>query len=231
MEVHRPKFLKGLIEEIFVIVISISLAVIAERIVEKLVHDQEGEEALIRLKAELKKDLMDLNYNYPLHEDAIHAEQLLTEWSKGKIQLSNDTLAILASNSLNFSYFAANTSEIESLKSSSRLSYIEDKDLVSKLITNYNRYAEYKLFTNQEFTLNQSLSTIYKKNTSFETNSVFKKPFLLFDGKSINNLKGNKEFENYLQEKKEMDQIMILTIDEYRNRINELISLIKEEKK
>ena len=44
-------------------------------------------------------------------------------------------------------------------------------------------------------------------------------------------LKGNKEFGNTLQEKKEMDQLMLLTIDEHRTRVNELIKLIEEEKK
>ena len=34
MEIHKPKFVKGFIEEILIIVIGISLAVISERIVE-----------------------------------------------------------------------------------------------------------------------------------------------------------------------------------------------------
>ncbi|MEY3324662.1 MAG: hypothetical protein RLZ11_976, partial [Bacteroidota bacterium] len=38
MEVHKPKFVKGLIAEIFVIVIGISLAVLAERMVEHFQH-------------------------------------------------------------------------------------------------------------------------------------------------------------------------------------------------
>ena len=228
MEVHRPKFIKGLIEEIFVIVISISLAVLAERGVEKWSHNKEGKEALDRLKTELEKDAMDLNYNYPLHNNAIIAEQVLTDWSKGKIELSNDSLAILASNSLSFSTFYANTSEIESLKSSSKLSYIEDKELVTKIVENYNRYEEYKLFTNQEFTIQQNLNAIYRKNTSYEMNSVFKEPFILFNGASVKSLRGNKEFENALQDKKEIDQIMLLTIKDDLKRVSDLIKEIKK---
>jgi hypothetical protein len=231
MEVHRPKFLKGLIEEVFVIVLSISLAVIAENIVEHYHHKNESKEALIRLKTELKKDMMDLNFNYPLHEKAIISEQALTDWSKGKIQLSDDSLAIYASHSLNWSTFYSNTSEFESLKSSSKISFIEDKELVSKIFENYNRYAEYKLYSNNLFTIGQNLSSIYKKYTSFVSNTIFKDPFLLFDAKELMKLKGNKEFENTLQEKKEMDQLMLLTIDEHRTRVNELIKLIEEEKK
>jgi hypothetical protein len=231
MEVHRPKFLKGLIEEVFVIVLSISLAVIAENIVEHYHHKKESKEALVKLKTELKKDMTDLNFNYPMHKKAINAEQVLTDWSKGKIQLSDDSLAIYASHSLNWSTFYSNTSEFESLKSSSKISFIEDKELVSKIFENYNRYAEYKLYSNNLFTIGQNLSSIYKKNTSFVSNTIFKDPFLLFDAKELMKLKGNKEFENTLQEKKEWDQLMILTIDEHRTRVNELIKLIEEEKK
>jgi hypothetical protein len=231
MEVHRPKFLKGLLEEIFVIVISISLAVIAERIVESWLHNKEAKESMVRLNGELIKDTMDLRFNYPLHADAIIAEQKLTDWSKGKIELTNDSLAIFASNSLPYSIFYANTSEFESLKSSSKLEFIGNEELVSKLINNYNRYTEYKTYSGNEFVIQQELSKIYRNSTSFEANSVFKWPFVLFDGNSVRNLRGKKEFENILQEKKEMDQIMLLTIDECRNRILELLTLLKVDKK
>jgi hypothetical protein len=41
MEVHKPKFVKGFIAEILVIVIGISLAVTAEHIVENYQHHKE----------------------------------------------------------------------------------------------------------------------------------------------------------------------------------------------
>ena len=67
MEVHRPKFLKGLVEEVFVILLSISLAVAAERMVEHYVHTKQGEAALVRLAAEMKRDVADFKFNVTVH--------------------------------------------------------------------------------------------------------------------------------------------------------------------
>ena len=116
MEVHRPKFLKGFVEEVFVILLSISLAVAAERMVEHYVHTKQGEAALVRLAAEMKRDAADFKFNVTIHKNAIEAEDKLTAWSKGEIEISDDSLSIYLSNALDFTFFASNTSEFESLK-------------------------------------------------------------------------------------------------------------------
>ncbi|MEY4114565.1 MAG: hypothetical protein RLZ76_1258, partial [Bacteroidota bacterium] len=60
MEIHKPKFVKGFIEEILVIVIGISLAVTAERIVESFQHQKEEKGVVSRMIQELKRDSSDL---------------------------------------------------------------------------------------------------------------------------------------------------------------------------
>ena len=234
MEVHRPKFIKGFVEEIFVIVISISLAVLAERAVENWIHHKESKESLIRLRAELIRDSVDLSFNYTVHQNAIIGTQKLTDWSYGKIELADDSLSILTSNSLDYSWFEANTSEFESLKSSGKLSYIEDKELVSKIITNYNRYAEYKHFTDRELSLVHQLSEFYRKNTSFITNGFNLDNLAIkqysFKRESINKrLRGKSEFEGFLQQKQLEDNWMIWLINRDFIRVRELINLIKVE--
>ena len=226
MEVHRPKFIKGLVEEIFVIVISISLAVLAERTVENWIHKEESKESLIRLRTELIRDSIDLSFNYTVHQNALTAAKNLTEWSRGNIELSDDSLSKLTSNTTEYSWFEANSSEFESLKSSGKLSYIEDKELVVKIITNYNRYAEYKLFTDRELTLVYQLNEFYRKNTSFTTHGV--NVYRSYTGESIRKgLRGNFEFEGFLQQKKLEDEWMVWLIDRDFIRVRELINIIK----
>ena len=59
MEIHKPKFVKGFIEEILIIVIGISLAVISERIVEYFQHRKESKSVISRMITELKRDSSD----------------------------------------------------------------------------------------------------------------------------------------------------------------------------
>jgi hypothetical protein len=230
MEVHRPKFIKGFVEEILVILISISLAVTAERMVEHYVHNKEGKEALDRLAAEMKRDTKDFEFNISIHKNAIIAIDKITAWSNGVIELSDDSLAIYLSNSLDFTFFASNTSEFESLKATSKLSYIENHELLSKIIVNYNRYEDFKLGTTIGNDNVQKLFAIIRLNTKYKFNTVEYQPHYLFDGASIkNNLKGHQEFLNLLQEKKLNDTQALFWNQSGFNRTNELINEIKEE--
>ncbi|MGI9138886.1 MAG: hypothetical protein ACR2IM_07585 [Sediminibacterium sp.] len=230
MEVHRPKFIKGFVEEILVILISISLAVTAERIVEHYVHNKEGKEALDRLAAEMKRDTKDFEFNISIHKNAIIAIDKITAWSNGAIELSDDSLAIYLSNSLDFTFFASNTSEFESLKATSKLSYIENHELLSKIIVNYNRYEDFKLGTTIGNDNVQKLFAIIRLKTKYKFNTVEYQPHYLFDGASIkNNLKGHQEFLNLLQEKKLNDTQALFWNQSGFNRTNELINEIKEE--
>ena len=56
MEIHKPKFVTGFIEEILIIVIGISLAVTAERIVEYFQHHKEAKGVVTRMVTELRRD-------------------------------------------------------------------------------------------------------------------------------------------------------------------------------
>ncbi len=230
MEVHRPKFLKGFIEEVSIILLSISLAVVAERMVEHYVHTKQGEAALVRLAAEIKRDAADFKFNVNIHENAIEAEDKLTAWSKGEIEISDDSLSIYLSNALDFTFFASNTSEFESLKATSKLAYIENHELLSKIIINYNRYEDFKLTTTMGNELVQKLFAIIRPSVKYSFNSIQEQPHYRFDSASIKqHVKGNQEILNLLQEKKLLDAQTLYWNERGLNRANELIKEIEED--
>jgi hypothetical protein len=232
MEVHRPKFFKGFIEEVSIILLSISLAVVAERMVEHYVHTKQGEAALVRLAAEMKRDAADFKFNVNIHKNAIEAEDKLTAWSKGEIEISDDSLSIYLSNALDYTFFASNTSEFESLKATSKLAYIENHELLSKIIVNYNRYEDFKLTTTIENDLVQKLFTAIRPRVKYSFNSIQAQPHYKFDGASIKQqLRNNQEFLNLLQEKKLVDTQTLYWNQSGFNRTNKLIKQIEEETK
>jgi len=232
MEVHRPKFLKGFIEEVSIILLSITLAVVAERMVEHYVHTKQGEAALVRLAAEIKRDAADFKFNVNIHENAIEAEDQLTAWSNGEIEISDDSLSIYLSNALDFTFFASNTSEFESLKATSKLAYIENHELLSKIIVNYNRYEDFKLTTTMGNDLVQKLFTVIRPRVKYSFNSIQEQPHYRFDGASIKQqLRNNQEILNLLQEKKLVDAQTLYWNQRGLDRANELIKEIEEETK
>lgn len=232
MEVHRPKFLKGLLEEVFVILLSISLAVIAERMVEHYVHTKQGEAALVRLAAEMKRDTADFKFNVNIHKNSVVAIDQITAWSKGEIEISEDSLSIYFANALDFTFFASNTSEFESLKATSKLAYIENHELLSKIIVNYNRYEDFKLTTTMGHDLVQKIFIMIRPKVKYSFNSIQEQPHYRFDGASIKqHLKGNQELLNLFQEKKLVDTQTLYWNQRGLNRANELIKEIEEETK
>jgi len=104
MEIHKPKFVTGFIEEILILVIGISLAVTAERIVEYFQHHKEAKSVMTRMITELKRDSSDLTYNIRYHTQAMYADSVLTKWSKREIELLPDSITINVSRSLAFTY-------------------------------------------------------------------------------------------------------------------------------
>ncbi|MEK0412605.1 MAG: hypothetical protein RL070_93 [Bacteroidota bacterium] len=232
MEVHRPKFLKGLVEEVFVILLSISLAVAAERMVEHYVHTKQGEAALVRLAAEMKRDVADFKFNVTVHKNAVFAIDQITAWSAGEIEISDDSLSIYLSNALDFTFFASNTSEYESLKATSKLAYIQNHKLLSKIIVSYNRYEDFKLSTNVGNDLVQKIFAILRNKVKYKFRSIEQQPHYTFDVTTIKQgLKGNQELLNLLQEKKLMDSVVFLWNQNGLERTNELIKQIEEETK
>lgn len=232
MEVHRPKFLKGLIEEVFVILLSISLAVAAERMVEHYVHTKQGEAALVRLAAEMKSDVVDFKFNVNIHKNSVLAIDQITAWSAGDIEISDDSLSIYLSNALDYTFFASNTSEYESLKATSKLAYIQNHELLSKIIVSYNRYEDFKISTNIGADLLQKIFANLRNKVKYKFRSIQEQPHYIFDGASIRqNLKGNQELLNLLQEKKLADTLTFIWNQRGLERTNELIKQIEEETK
>jgi len=232
MEVHRPKFLKGFVEEVFVILLSISLAVAAERMVEHYVHTKQGEAALVRLAAEMKRDVEDFKYNVNIHKNAILAIDQITAWSAGDIEISDDSLSIYLSNALDYTFFASNTSEFESLKATSKLAYIKNHELLSKIIVSYNRYEDFKISTNFGTDLVQKIYANLRNRVKYKFRSIQEQPHFIFETASLKqNLKGNQELLNLLQEKKLADRLAFLWNQSGLKRTNELIKQIEEETK
>ena len=232
MEVHRPKFLKGFVEEVFVILLSISLAVAAERMVEHYVHTKQGEAALVRLAAEMKRDVEDFKYNVNIHKNAILAIDQITAWSAGDIEISDDSLSVYLSNALDYTFFASNTSEFESLKATSKLAYIKNHELLSKIIVSYNRYEDFKISTNVGTDLVQKIFANLRNKVKYKFRSIEEQPHYIFDGTSIRqHLKGNQELLNLLQEKKLADTLAFIWNQRGLERTNELIKQIEQETK
>ena len=232
MEVHRPKFLKGFLEEVSIILLSISLAVVAERMVEHYVHTKQGEAALVRLAAEMKRDVEDFKYNVNIHKNAILAIDQLTAWSAGDIEISDDSLSIYLSNALDYTFFASNTSEFESLKATSKLAYIKNHELLSKIIVSYNRYEDFKISTNFGTDLVQKIYANLRNRVKYKFRSIQEQPHFIFETASLKqNLKGNQELLNLLQEKKLADRLAFLWNQSGLERTNELIKQIEEETK
>jgi len=232
MEVHRPKFVKGFVEEVFVILLSISLAVAAERMVEHYVHTKQGEAALVRLAAEMKRDVEDFKFNVNIHKNAILAIDQITAWSAGDIEISDDSLSIYLSNALDYTFFASNTSEFESLKATSKLAYIKNHELLSKIIVSYNRYEDFKISTNFGTDLVQKIYANLRNRVKYKFRSIQEQPHFIFETASLKqNLKGNQELLNLLQEKKLADRLAFLWNQSGLKRTNELIKQIEEETK
>ena len=213
MEIHKPKFVKGFIEEILIIVIGISLAVISERIVEYFQHRKESKSVISRMITELKRDSSDLSYNIKYHKLAVNADSILTKWSQREIELGPDSLVINVSRSLTFTFFASNTAEIEALKGSGKLYLIENRELLSNILKHYDRYADFKITTDVCMDFSHRLSDIYKANASLHTkiiNVQNQDDVYKFNPQELEkNLRGNKMYESLLQEKRVYDAFVI----------------------
>ena len=213
MEIHKPKFVSGFIEEILVIVIGISLAVTAERLVEYFQHHKEAKGVVRRMITELRRDSSDLAYNIKYHKKAMDADSILTRWSKREIELTPDSLIVNVSRSLVFTFFASSTAEIEALKGAGKLYLIEDHELLSNILKHYDRYNDFKITTDLCINLSNRLSDIYKQNATLTTNVINvqnQEQVYKFNPQELEkNLRGNKMYESLLQEKRVYDAFII----------------------
>ena len=141
------------------------------------------------------------------------ADSLLTRWSKREIELSPDSLVVLASRSLVFTFFASSTAEIEALKGAGKLYLIEDHALLSNILKHYDRYADFKITTDACMDYSHRLSDIYKQHSTLTTNVVNvqnQDQVYTFNPQELEkNLRGNKMYENLLQEKRVYDAFVI----------------------
>jgi hypothetical protein len=180
----------------------------------------------------MKRDVADFKFNVDIHKNAIVAIDQLTAWSAGKIEISDDSLSIYFSNALDYTFFASNTSEYESLKATSKLAYIENHELLSKIIVSYNRYEDFKISTNVGTDLVQKIFANLRNKVKYKFRSIQEQPHYIFDVASIKeNLKGNQELLNLLQEKKLADTLAFNWNQRGLDRTNELIKQIEEETK
>lgn len=224
MEVHKPKFVKGFFLEIIVIVLGITLAIGAERWVEHVRESKEAKRVMTRMIAELARDSSDLEINIFYINRAAIADSLLTEWSQGRLELENDTIAVYANNSILSTYFASNTTEIEALKGSGKLYLFENEQLLSKLLKHYDRYADFELYRNWVERFALELLDIYKRKSSLTTQPFM--PFYKMNGAELcKRLRKNQLFENLLQQKKLFD---LLTLNQTKVALNSTAILLSE---
>lgn len=235
MEVHNPKFVKRFIEEILVVVIGISLAVTAERIVQTFQQQQEEKGVISRMTQELRRDSIDLAYNLKHHQLALVADSLLSRWSKGEIELAPDSLKIYTSRSLIFTFFASSTTEIEALKGAGKLYLIEDPELLSNILKHYNRYADFKISTDLGMQMSQQIIELYKANSTLKTNIVSiqnQSKVYEFDPQELEkNLRGNRGYENLLQEKRVYDAFVVGQARQAITRLNAITAALAENQK
>ena len=230
MEVHKPKFVKGFFLEIVVIVIGISLAIGAERWVEHARESKEAKRVMTRMIAELARDSSDLEINIQFVNRAAVADSLLTEWSQGRLELSNDSIGLYANNSLLTTYFASNTAEVEALKGSGKLHLIENEELLSKLLKHYDRYADFDLYRGWVERFALELMDTYKRNSSLTTLPFPEQPTYKMNGAELGKrLRGNQLFENTLQQKKLFDLFILSRTKVALNRATVLLSELRQE--
>ena len=233
MEIHKPKFVQGFIEEILIIVIGISLAVTAERIVESFQHHKEEKGVVGRMIQELKRDSADLAYNLKHHQMALVADSILTRWSKREIELDPDSLKMYTSQSLIFTFFASSTTEIEALKGAGKLYLIENPELLSNILKHYNRYADFKITTDLCMRMSQQIISLYEEKASLKTNIINvqdQSKVYEFDPQELEkNLRGNKKYENLLQEKRVCDAFVISQAKAAIKRLTKITTTLIEE--
>ena len=184
-----------------------------------------------RMITELRRDSMDLVFNLKYHTRASIADSVLTRWSRREIDISVDSLVSHVNSSLNFTFFASNTAEIEALKGSGKLYLIEDEELLSRILKHYDRYTDFKLFTEMNIKLSDRLNTIYQSyaqlNTQFDFSSkgiVYK-----FDGKALRDaLRGNQEWENILQHKRVGDEFVLMMTRSALKRTEKIIAQLQD---
>lgn len=206
MEIHKPKFVKGLALEVFVIVLGIGLAIAAERLVDSARDASEAKRVMTRMITELARDSSDLALNIEYLTRAEVSDSLLTEWSRGRIELESDSISVHASNSLLYTWFASSTAEIEALKGSGKLHLIENEEFLVKLLRHYDRYSDFDLTRTWAERASLQLLDLYQRNTSMTTPQPPAQPWYQMDGVQLGKkLRGNQLLENYLQTKKYID--------------------------
>ena len=233
MEVHKPKFVKGFIAEILVIVIGISLAVTAEHIVEIYQHHKEESGVIKRMVIELQRDSSDLVYNLKYHQKALDADSLLTKWSRKEIELPQDSIVIYASRSMVFTFFASSTAEIDALKGSGKLYLIQDHELLSSILKHYDRYDDFKISTDLTMRISHRLGDMYSDNAGLNTyvsNVQNQEKIYAYNPQELEkNLRGNKRYENLLQEKRVVDAFVIQQTKGALKRLKKIIETLNNQ--
>ena len=104
--------------------------------------------------------------------------------------------------------------------------------MLSKIIVSYNRYEDFKISTNFGTDLVQKIYANLRNRVKYKFRSIQEQPHFIFETASLKqNLKGNQELLNLLQEKKLADRLAFLWNQSGLERTNELIKQIEEETK
>ena len=140
----KRKFVMRYLLEFVVIVMGISLSFYIEKTNLNLYNEKLKNISLEKIYMNLNQDLIDLEFNYAVHSDAIVSGQKLIENGEEFFKHNKDSLGYhLSLITSAQTIFLDNQEEYTTMKNSGLIELIENQDLVASLQT---RYAETKVF-------------------------------------------------------------------------------------
>jgi hypothetical protein len=109
---------------------------------------------------------------------------------------------------------------------------IEDPEVLSDLLKHYDRYIDFRLFTDQAQTYSARLGDIYRTHATLRMKLDPKHADQLFQYSASDvatKLRGNHEWENLLQEKTWMDWWIVERSKEATVRLQKVIASLRHE--
>ena len=110
---------------------------------------------------------------------------------------------------------------------------IQDHELLSSILKHYDRYDDFKLSTDLTMRISHRLGDMYSDNAGLDTHlseiQNLEKLYAYNARELEKNLRGNKRFENLLQEKRVMDAFVIQQTKGALKRIKKIIETLNNQ--
>jgi hypothetical protein len=132
-----------------------------------------------------------------------------------------------------FTFFASSTAEIDALKGSGKLYLIQDHELLSSILKHYDRYDDFKISTDLTMRISHRLGDMYSDNAGLNThvlNVQNQEKTYAYNAQELEkNLRGNKRFENLLQEKRVVDAFVVQQTKGALKRLKKIIEKLNNQ--